>query len=67
MSNGITQVFVAVMLVALALLVGYQGYMLWWTKKQTGSVPGAIKVLRGVNIALLVAAGVIIVVWLAGR
>jgi len=42
--------------VGLAALVAYQVYMLAWTKKTAGEVPTMLKVLRWVNIVLLVAA-----------
>ena len=49
------------------LLVAYQGVMLWWTKKQVGSVPKTVLVLRIVNIALLLAGSVLVIMNLAGE
>lgn len=59
-------ILTVVLLVGLVALIGYQVYMLRWTGKTTGSVPGTIKVLRSVNIVLL-AVGTVLIVWALTR
>jgi hypothetical protein len=59
-------ILTVVLLVGLMALIGYQVYMLRWTAKTTGSVPGTIKVLRSVNIVLL-AVGTVLIVWALTR
>jgi hypothetical protein len=59
-------VLTTALLVAMAGLIGYQVYMLRWTKRTAGSVPGAIKVLRGANIVLLLA-GTGLIIWSLAR
>jgi hypothetical protein len=59
-------VLTAALLVAMAGLIVYQVYMLRWTKRTTGPVPGPIKILRGVNIVLLLA-GTGLIVWSLAR
>jgi len=51
--------------VALAGLIAYQVYMLFWAKKSVGAVPRTVTVLRLVNIVVLIAAGVVIALQLA--
>lgn len=57
----------AAMLVMIVLLIAYQVFMLRWTKKTSGSVPGAIKVLRGVNLTMLIGGLVLILYKLVVR
>jgi F0F1-type ATP synthase membrane subunit c/vacuolar-type H+-ATPase subunit K len=52
----------AALLVGAALLIAFQGVMLWWTRKTVGRVPKVIVVLRVTNIVLLVL-GVALVIW----
>lgn len=61
------EAFTTAMIGALVLLIAYQFFMLWWTKRQTGTLPKAIKLLRGINIGILLLAGLFIVAWLLGR
>lgn len=63
---GYRNALLAALGVGALLLVAYQGVMLWWTKKQVGSIPKAVLVLRIVNIALLLAGSVLVIVNLAG-
>lgn len=55
----------AALLVGMALMIVYQFGMLYWTKKSTGSVPKTIKVLRGINVVLLVLGIVLISMQMA--
>jgi len=59
--------FGAGLLVAMVALIAYQIFMLCWTKKTVGSVPTAVKILRGVNIVLLIAGTALIAYGMAGR
>lgn len=56
--------FTTAMIAALVLLVAYQFFMLWWTKHITGTLPKAIKLLRGINIGILLLTGLFILIWL---
>ncbi|MHB8762529.1 MAG: hypothetical protein ACYC6J_09170 [Coriobacteriia bacterium] len=53
--------FTVALLVSMVLLVAYQAFMLWWTKKTAGSIPTSIRLLRGINIGLLLGGGILIV------
>ena len=59
--------FAAALVVAVVMMVIYQIVMLVWTKRTTGSIPTAIMVLRGINIAVLLAIGVLVLVNSVGR
>jgi hypothetical protein len=59
---GLRDGLLAALAVGAVLLIAYQGFMLYWTRKTVGSIPRAVLVLRIVNIALLVA-GCVLVVW----
>ncbi len=65
MNEVFGEALTAAMLVAIVLLIIYQLFMLRWTKKTVGSVPTAVKILRGVNIAFLIVGLVLIVNQLA--
>lgn len=58
------QAFGTGLIIAMGLLVVYQGYMLWWTKRTVGAIPRAIIILRGINIVVLVGGLVLIAVQL---
>jgi hypothetical protein len=60
-----TRAFGAGLIVAMVALIAYQIFMLYWTKKTVGSVPMAVKILRGVNLVLLVAGTVLIILGMA--
>lgn len=53
------------LLAAMIMLIAYQVFMLFWAKKTVGTVPMTVKILRGVNLALLVAGTVLIIVGMA--
>jgi hypothetical protein len=53
------------LLAAMIMLIAYQVFMLIWAKKTVGKVPTTVKVLRGVNLALLAAGTVLIIVGMA--
>lgn len=61
------QAFGTAILIAMVLLIAYQAFMLVWTKRTTGGVPVAIRVLRGVNIALLLVGIVLVAMYWAGK
>jgi len=65
--NGVfNRAFGAGLLVAMVALIAYQIFMLYWTKKTVGSVPTAVKILRGVNIVVLIAGTVLIAYGMVG-
>lgn len=64
MSPAFQTAFMVALLVSFVLLIGYQIGMLIWTKKMAGSVPQPIKVLRSLNMAVLLAAVIMIVLRL---
>jgi hypothetical protein len=58
--------FSMALVVAIGVMVVYQIVMLIWTKKTAGVVPTPIKVLRGINIAVLLAISVLVVLQMVG-
>ena len=66
MDLGLKNAMLAALGIAAFILLGYQAYMLHWTKKVAGEVPAAVKVIRTVNIVLIVAVGAM-VVWQLAR
>lgn len=64
MSPAFQTAFTVALLVSFVLLIGYQIGMLIWTKKMAGEVPKTIKVLRSLNMAVLLAAVIMIVLQL---
>ena len=67
MNEIFQRAFSTALLVAMALLVAYQIFMLWWTKLTAGKLPKAIIVLRGINIAMLVVGTIVIIAYMVGR
>ncbi|MRS12341.1 MAG: hypothetical protein EG823_04625 [Actinobacteria bacterium] len=68
MSDGtIRVVLLAAVGLAALLVLGYQVFMLRWTKKTAGSVPTIVRVLRVANVILILGTAVMVVWVLAGR
>ena len=66
MSDSPTTWLRVALLVAMGGLIAYQVYMLRWTKRTAGAVPGPVLTLRVINIIGLVA-GTGAIVWVLAR
>lgn len=60
MDQILERAFTGAMVAAVVLLIAYQAFMLWWTKRTVGTVPNAVKFLRALNITVLLAGGLLI-------
>lgn len=66
MGSTFRDALLAALGVSALLLIGYQLFMLRWTKKTVGSIPRAILILRITNVVLMLGAAAL-VVWNLAR
>ena len=66
MDEALQRAFTAAMAAAIILLIAYQVFMLWWTRRAVGRVPNIVKFLRALNITVLLLGGLLIAMKLLG-